>query len=242
MKYIAIILFFFFTQTKEEILFARNFESDMLFGDETTLRLYSDLTYTYARKPNDIILQKATIIEGTYLIANDTIYFKGNKSFKKGILNQDFLELLGNNYKIKIQKNNTDLRLTKFIKIPSDFTIFTFSESFKELFTAGSKSTLPNKKDFVIIEKCLENKIKSNSKQFREHNSQTQYFKQCIFIANSKGEKEVWLQGLSKKDKHFKNNWQHEIPLVDDGGEYFFELKMNLTTGKVDYFYIHGEA
>ncbi|WP_189606405.1 hypothetical protein [Salinimicrobium marinum] len=54
------------------------------------------------------------------------------------------------------------------------------------------------------------------------------YYRQYVPIINGKGEKEVWVN-LSCREFHTKN-WRSELlPPVADGGNCYFNLKINLT-------------
>jgi hypothetical protein len=50
----------------------------------------------------------------------------------------------------------------------------------------------------------------------------------------------VWINCISKRNKYI--DWQMQIIQVRDGGDAYFNLKINLTTGKVYDLYINGEA
>jgi len=63
------------------------------------------------------------------------------------------------------------------------------------------------------------------------------YFKQFIAVTNSKGEKLVWVNCLCEV---FGDVWKKRIPVVNDGGSCFFQIKINMTK-KVAYdFYVNG--
>jgi len=224
----------------KDILTTENSQTDSVFGKQTTLNLKDDFTYSYKVKFNDASYGKSKEIKGHFQIKSDTIYFSDSSSFKKGIINGNYLELVEPHYKIKIVTNKTSLR-AKY-SVPKDFTVFTYSKSFEDIFKSDGKGFNPTESEFTLIQKQLNLEIKKKIKLFYKHKNQSEYYKQCVFMLNKNGEKEVWLQGISKKEKSFKDNWQYEMQYVNDGGEYFFELKMNLSTGKVDYFYVHGVA
>ena len=53
------------------------------------------------------------------------------------------------------------------------------------------------------------------------------YKRQYIAVINDKGEKEVWINCFcNAQEKH----WKTKIILVEDGGNCYFNLKINLTT------------
>jgi hypothetical protein len=57
------------------------------------------------------------------------------------------------------------------------------------------------------------------------------YNRQYIAVINSKGEKEVWINCICNTDK---NDWKKEIVLVDDGGNCYWQIIINITK-KVSY-------
>ncbi len=54
------------------------------------------------------------------------------------------------------------------------------------------------------------------------------YKRQYVAILNEKGEKEIWINFFCE-DFEFEE-WRTELPLVEDGGNCFFNIKINLTT------------
>lgn len=228
------------TQEKE-CLIAQNVSLDNFFGRKETLILKNDSTFTFSFVPNNKSFGKGSIISGKYKLLNDTIYLKIKKLSTKIILAGDQIELLPLNAKIKILKNNLSIKNSYQFKIPKDFTVFTYTESLKNYFDYPVKATKISLHDFEKLESTIQKQISLNITKFRKHKSQSDYFKQCIFVINANNEKEVWLQGISKKSS-FKESWKNQIIDVNDGGEYYFILQMNLTTGKIYYFSPHGLA
>lgn len=112
--------------------------------------------------------------------------------------------------------------------------------------------------DFIEIEKilikCIEEYNPNREKQFNEFNAKfpdakndkksfiidlTRYKRQYIAVTNKNGEKEVWVNCFCDfRDK----NWKENIVIVMDGGNCYFNLKMNLTTGKFYELMVNGEA
>ncbi|MDR0230836.1 MAG: hypothetical protein LBI82_01810 [Dysgonamonadaceae bacterium] len=74
------------------------------------------------------------------------------------------------------------------------------------------------------------------------------YRRQYICVTNEKGEKDVFINFLCEES--FSNPWDEENPnrwktgriVVNDGGNCFFQLKINLITKKYYDFNVHGEA
>jgi hypothetical protein len=53
------------------------------------------------------------------------------------------------------------------------------------------------------------------------------YKRQYVAVLNSQGEKEVWINGFCNT---WGNRWKNEVLHVNDGGNCYFNLKINLTT------------
>ncbi|GEO11110.1 hypothetical protein [Segetibacter aerophilus] len=68
--------------------------------------------------------------------------------------------------------------------------------------------------------------------------SKRHYKRQYVPVLNSKGEKEVWANFFCKEWE----NWKQEIVFIKDGGNCFFELKINLTTKACSAVHVNGYA
>jgi hypothetical protein len=66
------------------------------------------------------------------------------------------------------------------------------------------------------------------------------YRKQLIVATNRKGEKEVWVNCFC--DTWGSDRWKTEIMIVDDGGNCYFNFKINLKTKKYYDLGVNGEA
>lgn len=65
------------------------------------------------------------------------------------------------------------------------------------------------------------------------------YDRQFVAVFTKKGEKEVWINCFCWTSS---NNWKKEIYRIDDGGNCFFNLKINLTKKTYYNFRINGTA
>ena len=65
------------------------------------------------------------------------------------------------------------------------------------------------------------------------------YKRQYIAVTNNKGEKEVWVNCFCDT---LVGNWRKELVFVLDGGNCFFNLKINLTTGEYYELIVNGVA
>jgi hypothetical protein len=71
------------------------------------------------------------------------------------------------------------------------------------------------------------NKLSADNKQyFAIDLAKEKYKRQYVAVINNKGDKEVWINCLCRTHG---DNWRTSIILVDDGGNCFFNLKINLT-------------
>lgn len=66
------------------------------------------------------------------------------------------------------------------------------------------------------------------------------YIKQCISIINKKNEIEIWINGVSKESL-FGENWEESYIRVFDGGDDYFQAKINLTRNYIYFFNISGK-
>ncbi len=141
----------------------------------------------------------------------------------------------------------------------SVITTFTFTKDFYYIFNNGTSTTLTSE-DLIQIDTCLkqyiegynaaqrvilqEKKKKYPQYQFNEAEDffidLKQYKRQYVAIINSKGEKEVWINCFCghQHDKY----WKESIIMVSDGGNCYFNLKINLTTHTCYDFIVNGQA
>ncbi len=86
------------------------------------------------------------------------------------------------------------------------------------------------------INKALkENEFVSNSR------NENQYYKQCVVSYNKKGEKIIWVNCIRKNIGH-ENEWKKGILEMLDGGDNYFNLKINIRTKKYYEMYVNGFA
>jgi len=137
------------------------------------------------------------------------------------------------------ERNKTDniteekVLRTDFGLAHSDFTIIGFNPEWYWIF----QNTEPTATELGLgelseIEPILKKAIIEHNdgldKDSRFRLKLDGYKRQYVAILNEKGEKEVWINFFCQ-DFEF-DKWQTEIPLVDDGGSCFFNIKVNLKT------------
>jgi hypothetical protein len=99
-------------------------------------------------------------------------------------------------------------------------------------------------KDIALIEailtKCIEENKPIVEKKFRNFTIDLKRYKrQYTAVTNKKGEIEIWINCFCET---FGRDWKTNQILVKDGGNCYFNVKINLTTGKYYDFMINGEA
>lgn len=67
----------------------------------------------------------------------------------------------------------------------------------------------------------------------------TSYKKQLIFATDRIGQRFVWINCMCQANDDY---WKKGIPLVFDGGDCYFSLKINLTTGEYFDFIVNGNG
>jgi len=115
----------------------------------------------------------------------------------------------------------------------SDFTIIRFNPDWYWIFqNSEPTATELNLEELNEIEPILKKAILEHNdgldKDSRFRLELDGYKRQYVAILNEKGEKEVWINFFCQ-DFEF-DKWRTEIPLVDDGGKCFFNIKINLKT------------
>jgi hypothetical protein len=106
----------------------------------------------------------------------------------------------------------------------------------------------------TILNKCINDYNPDQERQFKEINNKhpeykldkknfiidlTRYKRQYFAVTNSKGEKEVWVNCFCNT---WNKNWKKDLVYVNDGGNCYFNLKINLTTGQYYELMVNGDA
>lgn len=105
----------------------------------------------------------------------------------------------------------------------------------------------------IILKQCIDKynpdqklRFDTISKKHPEYNLKIEYFvidlskykRQYVPFINSAGQKEVWVNCFCYEFP----DWRNEILEVNDGGNCFFNLTINLTTKTFSEFIVNGEA
>lgn len=152
----------------------------------------------------------------------------------------------------------TEAELEKFLLPDSVYVILEPDSDLPWAFKDEKPATL-SEAELIEIEKILEKAIEENNHHQREmleqHNKnhpdrqiaatgyelRTEgYKRQYVPIINSKGQKEIWINFFCGDD--FKDSWRKGVVWVLDGGNCYFNLKINLATKTYSELMINGYA
>jgi hypothetical protein len=135
--------------------------------------------------------------------------------------------------------------------------ILTFDTTQDWIFKEGKPTDLTNedlRKIDIILNKCINDYNLEQDSQFKEINDKhseykldkknftinlMRYKRQFVAILNSKGEKVVWVNCFCWAGSQ---DWKKNLIFVRDGGNCFFNLKINLTTGQYFELMVNGDA
>jgi hypothetical protein len=157
----------------------------------------------------------------------------------------------------KIEPKNQELPKNSYKLDTSVVAILPLKTTQFWVFENNKPSDLTND-DLQRIETILNKSIKDynpkQERQFKKINNKhpeykldkenfiinlTQYRRQYVASLNSKGEKEVWVNCFCEA---YEKDWTKDLIIVNDGGNCFSNLKINLSTGKYYEFRVNGEA
>ena len=129
--------------------------------------------------------------------------------------------------------------------ILKDQTIINELVSTYKILPKAVKTTELSKAEFNLVEKkikeCIGNynsKIVAGFKKRGENRKNTKMYQimelknykiQYVPYLNEKGEKEIWINGFCN---NFNMDWKKEIIYVFDGGNCYFTIRLNLSTGE----------
>jgi hypothetical protein len=79
---------------------------------------------------------------------------------------------------------------------------------------------------FVVVVENYNNSLDKEHKQWSIDINNRNYKKQLIVVTNNKGEKEVWVNCFCRAEN---DKWKTKMFGVEDGGNCYFNFKVNLT-------------
>jgi hypothetical protein len=153
--------------------------------------------------------------------------------------------------KEKVILNNKSFRP---ILDTSKFAILSFETSGKLGFDSTYSSTTLNDSDLLKLEVLIYQSIQQyNSRLGKEEfeyygvdTGQSHYRMQIIPALNHKGQKEIWINGFcshwNESLEPFRQDWKKQLVSVKDGGNCYFNFKINLATKKYYAFSVNGYA
>lgn len=129
----------------------------------------------------------------------------------------------------------------------SDYVILKHKTEWYWIFKDVTPSNLSNK-ELVQVEEILQSAIvKHNNHYVNDSDGFNKwglelknYKRQYVPVINQNGEKVIWINFFCQDFKH--SDWRKEILIVDDGGNCYFNIKINLTTKKYSDLQINGNA
>jgi len=153
---------------------------------------------------------------------------------------------------VKPQNDNPNLNIDT-----SRIAILPFDTTQYWVFKDSKPTDLTNddlQKIETILNQCVNDYNPEQERQVKEINDKhpefkldkknftidlTLYKRQYVAILNAKGEKEVWVNCFCGAGSQ---NWKKNLILVLDGGNCYFNLKINLTTGQYYEFMVNGDG
>jgi hypothetical protein len=226
-----------------------NAENNYDLGEDMTLNLYSDSTYSFVVKLQRPNYEKIEKFNGRYIQSNDTVdfypfRFDYNRS-TKAIIKNNFVEFIDGEspLKIEIKKNKLGLKGELDFENFMDYAIFTFNPKFYNPRYFGDvpskvKAYDLKQGDLVQIDRLLKKCFHENANELNDFNN---YIKQCIPIINSNGEREVWISCFCK-NYSLNTRYKTSIIIMNDGGNCNISLKINLNKNEYSELNIAGEA
>lgn len=139
------------------------------------------------------------------------------------------------------------------------YAIFRFDRNNPWVFSKNYKATVLTSNEIIkaeqLLVKCIssynikQHKYSTKAKKSYPNIDQTQFFielskykRQYITVINQKGEKEIWINCFRPSNHSGFEYWRKKIVRVSDGGNYFFNVIVNLKTNKYYQFSTNGIA
>jgi hypothetical protein len=157
----------------------------------------------------------------------------------------------------KIEPKNKALQKNIYKVDTSVVAILPFEKTQYWVFKNNKPSDLTNDdllKIETILNKCIKDYNPEQERQFKKINDKhsdykldrenfiinlTHYKRQYVATLNSKGEKEVWVNCFCDA---WNTDWKKELIIVNDGGNCYFNLKINLKTERYYDLMVNGDA
>lgn len=122
-----------------------------------------------------------------------------------------------------------------------------FSDNYIGIFPGGaeSKPFTPSIEEVALAEKLLRQAI--DTIHFYGHerfvrNNLRKYLRQYFGYINSQGERIIEINALWKRDEDEDSKWLTGREFVNDGGDHYWQIKINLTNKECFAFSVNGEG
>lgn len=157
----------------------------------------------------------------------------------------------------KIENKNIEQQSNTCTVDTSIIAILPFDTTRYWVFKDSKPTNLTNddlQKIEIILNKCIDDYNPNQERQFKEINNKhpeykldkenfvinlKRYKRQYQAVINSKEEKEVWINCFCRT---YNSNWKNEQIIVKDGGNCYFNLKINLSTEEYYELMVNGDA
>ena len=125
--------------------------------------------------------------------------------------------------------------------------IIPFEKSMNFLFDSRYTPATLTQADMVEIDSLFNKSIEDynshlsgfGKNHFSVNQNQWNYRRQYICVQNNKGQKEVYVNCFCET---VNDDWKNAFLYMDDGGNCFFNFKLNLATKKYSDFFVNPEA
>ncbi|MEJ4087647.1 hypothetical protein [Galbibacter orientalis] len=153
---------------------------------------------------------------------------------------------------------STENTQTEFKLVESDFVILPFNNDWHWIFKDVQPTKL-TQSELIEIESILKIAVKENNERqkvnLKKHNeeypknkwSETGFElklngkkRQYVPVINQNGEKEIWINFFCNNWE--SDSWKTDLMIVHDGGNCYFNLKVNLTNKAYSELMINGYA
>jgi hypothetical protein len=144
-------------------------------------------------------------------------------------------------------KNANDSTKNNNLKFDtSKIAIIKLNEKGSWPFNSTYQPSTLTQNELILVDSCLiacvnnyNNSLDKNHKQWSIDLNKLNYRRQLIVVTNSKGQKEVWVNCFCWINS---DEWKTHMLIVDDGGNCYFNFKINLTTKRYYDLVVNGLA
>lgn len=153
------------------------------------------------------------------------------------------------NTDLKKTENKTDLPKEQVKQKAGDLKPYQALLEFKDapgwIFPKDYKSYTADESDIEAAEKLLQYAFDDQKRPTVNRvagKTLDEYNRQFVFALNDKGEKIAWINCFCKSQESDFKNWNTNVVMVKDGGNCFFNAKVNLTLNTYTEFNVNGQG